>query len=196
MYIKLINLIKMNARPMVNFFDALKNCFGNYANFKGRIRRSEYWWFMLVINIVSALFIILLALYAGRVIGKYEIYYDYDYSHSPPRQIPHRYFTYDSRSTLALIILTVLHVSSIMLPVLSATVRRLHDVGKRGEYIFIGFVPFFGGLSLLVLLCFDSKPNSNKYGPSPKYGSSDLDKNTELNPLTNQMITDNNYETP
>jgi uncharacterized membrane protein YhaH (DUF805 family) len=144
---------------------------------------------MLVINIVSALFIILLALYAGRVIGKYEIYYDYDYRYNPPRQIPYRYFTYDSRSTLALIILTVLHVSSIMLPVLSATVRRLHDVGKRGEYIFIGFVPFFGGLTLLILLCLDSHQNSNKFGPSPKHGNGDLDKNTELNPLTNEIIT-------
>ena len=83
-----------------------------------------------------------------------------------------------------------------MLPVLSATARRLHDVGKRGEYMFIGFVPFFGGLTLLVLLCFDSHKNSNKFGPSPKYGLADIDKNMELNHLTNQLITtDNNSYT-
>ena len=31
----------------MNIFEALKKCFLNYANFHGRARRSEYWYFCL-----------------------------------------------------------------------------------------------------------------------------------------------------
>ena len=31
----------------VGFGQAFKNFWKNYANFKGRARRSEYWWMML-----------------------------------------------------------------------------------------------------------------------------------------------------
>ena len=188
----------MNARPIVNFFDALKNCFRNYASFKGRIRRSEYWWFMLVINVISVLLITLMFLYLTGVIGVRIPYYNPS-SYDPYNRdyYPSYYHvSHDSKATLALIIITCLYISGIMLPVLSATVRRLHDVGKRGEYIFIGFVPFFGGLALLVLLCLDSHQKPNIFGPSPKYGTDNLDiRKIELNSLTNQMIPDNNSET-
>ena len=176
----------MNAQPMVNFFDALKNCFGNYINFNGRIRRSEFWWFMLPINLISVLLFTLLGLYADGVLGK-RYYYPSSYYYPY-----YRYVYYDNDSILALIIVSTIYVSCIALPVISATVRRLHDVGKNGNYIFICFVPFFGGLSLLVLLCLDSHKNSNKYGPSPKYGNNDLYKKTELNPLTNVIMTTDN----
>ena len=178
----------MNARPIVNFFDALKECFRNYASFKGRARRSEYWWFMLVINVLTVLLITLMSLYLTQVLGiktRYSSSYSYHY-----------YIAYDYDSTLALIIITTIYGSCIMLPVLSNTARRLHDIGKRGEYMFIAFVPFFGGLTLLVLLCRDSHQKPNKFGPSPKYGNDDLDvKKMELNSLDNQMIPDNNFET-
>ncbi|MGG5818273.1 DUF805 domain-containing protein [Falsiroseomonas sp. HW251] len=31
----------------MNFMDAVKTCLNNYANFSGRARRSEFWWFVL-----------------------------------------------------------------------------------------------------------------------------------------------------
>lgn len=31
----------------MNFVEAIKSAFANYANFKGRAIRSEYWWFYL-----------------------------------------------------------------------------------------------------------------------------------------------------
>ena len=30
---------------------AVQSALGNYANFNGRARRSEYWWFFLIVNI-------------------------------------------------------------------------------------------------------------------------------------------------
>lgn len=44
----------MNAQN-IGFLDAVKLFFKNYTNFKGRSRRSEYWWFCLFNMIVSTL---------------------------------------------------------------------------------------------------------------------------------------------
>jgi uncharacterized membrane protein YhaH (DUF805 family) len=37
----------------MNFIDAVKKCIKNYANFNGRARRSEFWWFYLFTVILS-----------------------------------------------------------------------------------------------------------------------------------------------
>ena len=38
----------------MTFFEAIKSVFSNYANFSGRARRSEYWYFVLFNVIVGA----------------------------------------------------------------------------------------------------------------------------------------------
>ncbi|MEY3615784.1 MAG: hypothetical protein RLZZ518_785 [Actinomycetota bacterium] len=38
----------------MSFVDAIKSGFRNYANFKGRAGRSEYWWFFLFSLIVQS----------------------------------------------------------------------------------------------------------------------------------------------
>ena len=37
----------------MSFTEAIKHVFNNYANFSGRARRSEYWWFVLLNSLVS-----------------------------------------------------------------------------------------------------------------------------------------------
>ena len=53
----------MYALPKVEFLTAVKNCLKNYINFKGRIRRSEYWFFLLPVNFITVLFLTLFLLY-------------------------------------------------------------------------------------------------------------------------------------
>ena len=57
----------------------------------------------------------------------------------------------------------------ILVPGLAITIRRLHDTGRSGWWIFISLVPVIGVLVLLVLLVLDSEPKTNEYGPSSKY---------------------------
>jgi uncharacterized membrane protein YhaH (DUF805 family) len=38
---------------MMNFTDAVKTCFSKYADFNGRAKRPELWWFVLFCIIVS-----------------------------------------------------------------------------------------------------------------------------------------------
>ena len=58
---------------------SVQTVIGNYANFNGRARRSEYWWFLLVVNVlfaalafvallVSEVLIVILAIFALAVI--------------------------------------------------------------------------------------------------------------------------------
>jgi uncharacterized membrane protein YhaH (DUF805 family) len=65
-------------------------------------------------------------------------------------------------------LLIVLYLCAVLLPALGVTVRRLDDTGRSGAWIFISFVPFVGGIILLVFTLMDSQPNANQYGPNPK----------------------------
>lgn len=55
-----------------------------------------------------------------------------------------------------------------LLPNLAVIVRRMHDQDKSGWWFFIGFVPFIGGIWLLILYLTDGTPGPNQYGPDPK----------------------------
>ena len=55
----------------------------------------------------------------------------------------------------------------ILLPSLAVSVRRLHDTGRSGWWFFITFVPYIGGIALLIFLC-QKSDEDNKYGSNPK----------------------------
>ncbi len=65
-------------------------------------------------------------------------------------------------------IVYILYGLAVFVPGLAASVRRLHDVGKSGWYLLVYLIPIAGPIWLLVLLCTDSQPGDNKYGPNPK----------------------------
>ena len=69
---------------------------------------------------------------------------------------------------LSLGFLSLLYLLAILIPGLAVLVRRLHDVNKSGWWLFIGLIPIIGAIWLLILLCTDSNPGENNYGPSPK----------------------------
>lgn len=160
----------MYALPKIGFCQANCNAIKNYANFSGRIRRSEYWYFVSVVNTLTVVFLSLFIFFICGGGGYYKRYYYYngysDYYDS--------YYVYNDEGMIASMVLLCFHVGFIMIPLFAATVRRLHDTGRRGEYIFLGLVPFFGQITLLVILCKDSSQESNEYGNSPKYTSMDM----------------------
>lgn len=54
---------RVTPSPMMDPVTAVKTCFKKYFDFKGRARRSEFWWFALFVVIVSSV----LSYLAGRV---------------------------------------------------------------------------------------------------------------------------------
>lgn len=57
-----------------------------------------------------------------------------------------------------------------LVPNLSVSVRRLHDIGKSGWHMFLSLIPLIGGLLLLIWSLMDSEPGENQYGKNPKEG--------------------------
>ena len=74
--------------------------------------------------------------------------------------------TFDPVSGYGLI--SGLYMLAVLIPGIAVGVRRLHDVGKSGWMLLIGFIPLIGAIWLIVLLATDSNPGDNKYGPNPK----------------------------
>jgi uncharacterized membrane protein YhaH (DUF805 family) len=54
-----------------------------------------------------------------------------------------------------------------LVPSISVAVRRLHDIGKSGWWYWLGLIPLFGWIALIVLYCQESEPGTNEYGPNP-----------------------------
>jgi uncharacterized membrane protein YhaH (DUF805 family) len=56
---------------------------------------------------------------------------------------------------------------AMVLPVIAATFRRLHDIDFRGWWILVGLVPFIGWFTLLFLMLFGGTHGPNRFGPDP-----------------------------
>jgi uncharacterized membrane protein YhaH (DUF805 family) len=57
----------------MSFGQSVSTCFSNYANFNGRARRSEFWWFWLFVLIVQAVGQGILAVILGADSGLYTL---------------------------------------------------------------------------------------------------------------------------
>lgn len=53
-----------------------------------------------------------------------------------------------------------------LVPMISAGVRRLHDIGKTGWLLLIGLIPLVG-LVLIYFMVQPTQPESNQYGAPP-----------------------------
>ncbi len=110
-----------------------------YADFSGRSQRQEYWMFVLGVILAA----IVLAIIEGIVgIGG-----SVGGVYGP---------------------LTLLLVLAIFIPALAVQVRRFHDQDKSGWFVLLNFIPFVGGLIVLVFMCLDGTPGPNRFGPDPK----------------------------
>lgn len=56
----------------------------------------------------------------------------------------------------------------ILIPGIAVAVRRLHDTGRSGFWLFILLIPLIGLFVIIFFLVSDSEPGSNTYGPNPK----------------------------
>ena len=109
-----------------------------YADFKGRARRKEYWMFILFNIIFGGIAMILDSVFGIAIEGV---------GYGP---------------------LYGVYAWVLFIPGLAVVVRRLHDIGKSGWMLLITLIPLIGAIWLLVLLLTDSNPEENLYGANPK----------------------------
>jgi len=62
----------------------------------------------------------------------------------------------------------VIYGLATFLPTLAVVVRRLHDVGKSGWFIFVRLIPLIGSIWLFVVLVSEGHRGRNEYGHDPK----------------------------
>ena len=123
----------------------------NYANFNGRARRSDYWYVVLAEAVVGTVFGIL----AGIIM---TVVYNATWDDEAMAAV----------GAIAVGIISLYSLATIV-PHLSLSVRRLHDIGKGGVYLLLGLIPTVGSIIILVFCCTDSQPGINQYGTSEKY---------------------------
>ena len=88
--------------------------------------------------------------------------------------------------------LSGIYLLAICIPAISLSVRRLHDTGKSGCFIFLGLIPLIGEIILLYFYCLDSEERQNEYGPSPKY----ILPNSQVAPIYNNYPEVNTFNSP
>ena len=114
----------------------------NYANFKGRSRRQEFWMFVLFYSLISLICLII----DVQIFG----------------------FSIDDQLSPLYMICTLVH----LIPSLAVTVRRYHDVGYSGHFIstsiLLTFVFLIGLIWAFVLSVKDGEVADNKWGSNPK----------------------------
>ncbi len=121
----------------MTFTQSITTCFSKYATFSGRASRSEFWWFYL--------FSILLQ-WGATIVGAIL-------------------FIGGSGSDMAIGADLLGGIVSLVLlmPSLTVSARRLHDIGRSGWWLLIAFT-IIGIFVLLYWWCKAGDNNENNYG--------------------------------
>lgn len=187
--------ITMEQLPQVGFMKSFVLFWKNYVNFKGRSRRSEYWymalWHLILMVPAVCVLIINLFLFFISIAAENEtlivmsilmiiLTSVYTFVYSLATFIPNlalcvRRFHDISRTMLFPMIMTAF---SIIFYIVLQIIDSYYDsdftlmpMGLNILLVLLYFVYLGLTIVMIVFLCFDSKP-ANKYGESPKYPSS------------------------
>ncbi len=156
------------ATKSLTFMEAVKTCFKKYATFKGRARRSEFWWFMLAINIPSWILGAILQQVSSAKSALVQESMTKIFAGEDVSALAAQEETY-AHINLVLMIIMAAWALFTLIPSIAAAVRRLHDVGKSGHMLWLCLVCGIGGLIPMIMCIPDGKPGANQYGESPKY---------------------------
>ncbi len=125
---------------------AITHAIVNAFNFSGRSTRSEFWWpyaAVILVSIIASVFDAMMMHTAILEHGDMGIF------------------------TLSVSDFASIYVFAItIVPVLSMSVRRLHDAGFSGFWLLISFIPVIGGIALQILYILPSTTPHSSYGPS------------------------------
>lgn len=108
-----------------------------YAVFTGRAGRPEYWYFTLF-NALIVIFLAVLDVFGGLF-----------------------------SSEIGAGLLTSIYGLATLIPNISVTARRLHDINRSGWWMLIYLVPLIGFIVMLIFTVKESDAGFNAYGPNP-----------------------------
>lgn len=144
------------ARPLygATFGQAVSRFFRSYATFTGRASRSEFWWVQLFMSLIQLVPTVLIFVGLATLAGANTDY--------PTSQQWSPLFV-----GLGLLILIEL---AMIVPILAITWRRLHDGNYPGTFYLFAFIPYVGGIVVLVFTLMKSVPAGRRFDLPRGYG--------------------------
>ncbi|SNY92561.1 Uncharacterized membrane protein YhaH, DUF805 family [Cohaesibacter sp. ES.047] len=127
----------------MNIFDSVRSALSQYTGFKGRACRSEFWWWQLF----SFMVLVSAAQFDTMFLNVVNLFASTPQSSEGPFQM--------------------IWLIGTAVPSLSLCVRRLHDIDRRGWWVFIVLVPVFGFLYLLYQCTKQGSRSFNRFGDNP-----------------------------
>jgi uncharacterized membrane protein YhaH (DUF805 family) len=151
-------VLDANPRPSVTMPQALKLWLKNWKNFSGRASRSEFWWTYLGLviaeTVVSIVFMIVGLIFAAATNSS------------------------DAAAVVLFLLLGVVGLVGLaaLVPSLALGVRRLHDTNQSGWMYLLTFIPYVGGIVLLVLMAQPSNAMGARFDDraQPLYGPENI----------------------
>ena len=175
--------------PTLNIMKYIIKCWKHYADFKGRARRKEYWIFLLFNYIISA--ILGMVYYIGAMFQAFE-----NFSSGEIYDMAVSGLYFGTGWVFVFFCITAVYGLASMIPMLAVIVRRLHDIGRKGTWLWLLIIPILLycifyfcmfslvavitlgilmiicslGLTILYIIlgCIDGQKGENQYGPNPK----------------------------
>lgn len=150
--------------PSLGFSEAVNKAASDIFKFEGRSRRSEYWWTMVIVYLVS----IVLTPLAGFVLSLLTIPLTFRRLHDTGRS-----GWWWGCCAIFQGIVMVLFIYDVIMAYFHAD-----NMGSYGEnimwafllkYSILSIIIFIYKIVLIVFYCLDSEPYENDYGKSPKY---------------------------
>ncbi len=155
---------QITATPSLGFSEAINKAASNILKFEGRSRRSEYWWTMVIVYLVS----IVLTPLAGFALSLLTVPLTFRRLHDTGRSG----WWWGGCAILQGIVI-ILFVYDMIMAYLNAD--NMYGYGDDImwafllKYSFLSVLIIIYKIVLIVFYCIDSEPYENLYGESPKY---------------------------
>jgi uncharacterized membrane protein YhaH (DUF805 family) len=119
----------------MNFSNSIMTCYKKYGKISGRASRSEFWWFYL---------------FSMTFLTLFSIQIDF--------------FFINQEKIILATIFSFLMIFLFIPPLISATIRRLHDMNKNGLWLLIVLIPYLGCLVLFIMCAKVGNMGANRFG--------------------------------
>lgn len=166
---------KVTAKPQLGFGEAVKLAMSRLTDIKGRSRRSEYWWtllaFLIFYWIVSTIVTIVLPYNTAQIISSLLSILLLPLTIRRVQDTGHNMLWPVLGFASSLILMFYLVSSGFfeMSQSVNPDIKAIEEKLTSPVYYVSVIVSLIAGIATFVFTLLDSKPETNKYGESPKY---------------------------
>ena len=126
--------------------EAYKKFWANYTNFSGVTSRRDYWLFVLAQFLIVMAWVLIMASTAA--------------------------ISGDETAIYPIFFIIGIYWLACFIPSVAIQIRRLRDAGFHWGMIFLGFIPYVGGIIVTILYCMPTAYQPQNYQTGGQYGGS------------------------